>query len=284
MSKTATLYDKTGAAFKFDHEHDGKLYVRPLVKVVFQANYGDDYHEEEGFEPAGYIVAKAEDELFYAPPVEALNADIKAKTDELAALKAEAKKAVSDINSEKIAAERELQTAKRQLEQWMETHRSMFVLGKLLDGQVMYPLTVKGDRWHRDNEVPHIPAMQNSKYISLTSGDFEKGQKWVARRHSEDSYGSPFTFFETEEERAAAIQSQFETALQKFRNKPNFSTDSYSSALIYGTLVQWVRAHPSLKIPDDIEAMKAANDAGIVEQRKAKLAAELAAMSGEVTQ
>lgn len=36
MSKTATLYDKTGAAFSFDHEHNGTLYVRPLVKVVMQ--------------------------------------------------------------------------------------------------------------------------------------------------------------------------------------------------------------------------------------------------------
>lgn len=60
MSKTATLYDKTGAAFKLDHEHDGTLYVRPLVKVVTQTNYGDDFHEEEDFEPAAYIVAKAE--------------------------------------------------------------------------------------------------------------------------------------------------------------------------------------------------------------------------------
>lgn len=46
-----TLYDKTGAAFSFDHEHEGTAYVRPLVKVVIQSSYGDDMHEEEDYEP-----------------------------------------------------------------------------------------------------------------------------------------------------------------------------------------------------------------------------------------
>ncbi len=66
MDTTATLYDKTCAAFKLDHEHNGTLYVRPLVKVVMQStNYhGDDFNEEVDFEPAGYIVAKDEAELF----------------------------------------------------------------------------------------------------------------------------------------------------------------------------------------------------------------------------
>lgn len=52
-----TLYDKTGAAFMVDHEHDGFVYVRPMMTVVMQStNYsGDDFHEEETTEPARFI-------------------------------------------------------------------------------------------------------------------------------------------------------------------------------------------------------------------------------------
>ncbi|MQB09563.1 hypothetical protein DXT96_06800 [Agrobacterium sp. ICMP 6402] len=279
MSKTATLYDKTGAAFKLDHEHNGTLYVRPLVKVIMQTNYGDDFHEEEDFEPADYIVAKAEDELFYAPPVEAVDADLAAKRSELDALKAESKKVISDLQSKRFAAERELSASKAQLDRWMETHRVMMDLGKLLDGQVLYPLSVSKNGYHHAREIPRIPEMRQAAYLAITSGDFERGQKWVCKQYADDSYRTPFMFFETDEERAAVILSEFEATCAQFRVKPDFGMESYGTTLSYGLLLKWVQTHPALSIPDDIKEMKAAHDAALVEQRKASLAAELAAMS-----
>lgn len=280
MSKTATLYDKTGAAFKLDHEHDGTLYVRPLVKVIMQTNYGDDFHEEEDFEPAAYIVAKAEDELFYAPPVEALNADIKVKTEELEALKLEAKKVIQDLNTQKFAAESGLRNAKRQLEEWMKTHKGMIDLGKLLDGKVLYPLSVEENRYHGARSIPRIPKMKDIQGLRVEGGNFEKGKEWRARSWLSDSYSTDFQFFDTEEERATIILSEFEATCAKFRQKPDFTVDIYTTTrLHYGTLLEWVNAHPALSIPDDIKEMKAAHDAALVEQRKAALAAELAAMS-----
>lgn len=280
MDTTATLYDKTGAAFKLDHEHNGTLYVRPLVKVVMQTNYGDDYHEEEDFEPAAYIVAKDEAELFYAPPIPAVEAELVAKQAELDALKAERKKVVSELWSEKSAAEHELSTAKMQLERWMETHRVMMDLGKLLDGQVLYPLSVGKNHYHHARDIPRIPEMRSASYLSITSGNFESGQKWVAKKYAQDTYSIPFMFFDTYEERAAAIQSEFDAACQAFRQKPDFTVDIYTTTnLHYGTLLEWVKTHPALSIPDDIKEMKAAHDAALVEQRKAALAAELAAIS-----
>lgn len=277
---TELLYDKTGAAFSLDHEHAGKAYVRPMVKVVTQYGYGDDVHEDKYFEPAAYLVEMDRSDMFDTPPIVALNAEITAKTAELEALKAEAKKAMHELKSERSRLEYKLADAKRQLDQWMQTHRVMMDLGKLLDGQVLYPLSVGENDYHHARDIPRIPEMRNAAYLSITSGNFETGQKWVCKRYAEDNYRTPFRFFDTEEERAAVISSEFDITCAKFRERPNFDTTSYtySTTLHYGTLQEWVKTHPSLSIPDDIKAMKAANDAALVEQRKAKLAAELAAM------
>lgn len=279
---TATLYDKTGAAYSFDHEHDGTAYVRPLVKVNLQTIYGDDVHEEEGLEPAGYLVARDRSDLFEYLPLAAINEDFAAKLSELDALKAEAKKTVNELKSERSAAEYKLADAKRQLDQWMQTHRVMMDLGKLLDGQVLYPLGVSENHYHHARDIPRIPSMRYAAYLALTSGNFEDGLKWVCKQYGSDSYGLPFQFFDTEEERAAVIRSEFDLTCGKFRERPNFDTTSHTSTttLHYGTLLKWVETHPALSIPDDIKTMKAANDAALVEQRKAKLAAELAAMEG----
>jgi hypothetical protein len=93
-----------------------------------------------------------------------------------------------------------------------------------------------------------------------------------------DSHGSPFRFYDTEAERSAVIASEFDAACNQFRQRPNFDTTSHTTGttLHYGTLTKWVDAHPALSIPDDIEALKAENDANLVDARRAKLAAELA--------
>lgn len=274
------LYDKTGAAFSLDHEHEGTAYVRPLVKVFLQFGYGDDLHEEEDYEPAQYLVSMDRTSLFDAPPLAAINEEVAAKQSELDALKAEAKKALREINSQRSAAERELQAAKLQLDRWMESHRVMMDLGKLLDGQVLYPLSVSENHYHHARDIPRIPSMRYAAYLALTSGDFEDGKAWVCKRYGNDSYGSPFQFFDTEEERSAVIRSEFDATCAKFRERPNFDTTTYTTTttLHYGTLLEWVKVHPSLSIPEDIKAMKTANDAEIVERRKAALAAELAAI------
>jgi len=276
----ATLYDKTGAAFSLDHEIDGTAYVRPMVKVFTQYGYGDDVHEEEDIEPAKYLVAVERSSLFDAPPLVAINADIKAKTEELAAVKSEAKKVINELKSERFAAECKLADAKRQLDTWMESHRVMMDLGKLLDGAILYPLSVSENHYHHARDIPRIPGMRHASYLTLTSGNYEEGKKWAVKAYASDSYGSPFVFFDTEEERAAVIRSEFEITCGKFRERPNFDITTYSTGttLHYGTLLEWVKTHPALAIPDDIKAMKAANDAELVERRKAALAAELAAI------
>ncbi|NTG00059.1 hypothetical protein G6L30_07985 [Agrobacterium rhizogenes] len=279
MTDKAKLYDKTGAAFSFDHEHNGTIYVRPLVKVLIQSGYGDDIHETEDFEPAGYLVARDESALSYSPPLEAVDAEVSAKKAELDALKAESKKIIRDINSERSAAEYKLADAKRQLDQWMMTHKGMIDLGKLLDGKILYPLSVDKNHYHGARNIPHIPKMEDIRGLRVEGGDFEKGKEWTVKRYLSDHYHTSFQFFDTEEERAAVILSEFKATCAKFREKPNFTVDIYTTTnLHYGTLLEWVKTHPSLTIPDDIKALKAANDAELVERRKATLAAELEAI------
>lgn len=275
----ATLYDKTGAAFSLDHEIDGTAYVRPMVKVFTQSGYGDELHEEEDVEPARYLVAVERSSLFDKPPIVEINADIKAKTAELVALKAAAQKLIKELKAEKAAAEYKLADAKRQLDQWMQTHKGMIDLGKLLDGKVLYPLSVDENHYHRAREIPRIPKMGDIRGLRVEGGNFVEGKEWRAKTYMSDHYNISFQFFDTEEERAAVILSEFEATCAKFRQNPNFTVDIYTSTnLHYGTLMEWVTTHPALSIPEDIKAMKAANDAEIIEQRKAKLAAELAAM------
>lgn len=277
---TEMLYDKTGSAFTLDHEHEGTAYVRPLIKVVHQSTsyHGDDFHETEDYEPAEYLVAMDRDTLFDAPPVMAVNQEIADKQVELKALKSDAAKATKEINSARNDAESQLRAAKRQLDEWMKSHRVMMDLGKLLDGQVLYPLSVKENPYHHGRDIPRIPEMRNAGYLTIRSGDFEKGQKWVCKEYASDCYGSPFRFFDTEEERTAEIRSEFDATCQKFRENPNFDTTRHTTTtrLHYGTLTEWVKTHPALIIPSDIENMKANHDAELVEKHKIKLAAELA--------
>lgn len=273
------LYDKTGAAFAFDHEHDGKAYVRPMVKVFTQSGYGDDIHEAEGIEPAAYLVAMGRASLFEEPPRIELDADIVAKKAELAEIKAESEKVLNSFRSEKHKADLDLLTAKNQLKQWMQTHKGMIDLGKLLEGKILYPLSVEENSYHGGRNIPYIPKMKDISGLRVECGDFEKGKEWRVKRHLSDHYHTSFQFFDTEEERAAVIQSEFDATCRRFRERPNFAVDIYTSTnLHYGTLLKWVETHPALNIPDDIKAMKAANDADLVEKKKAKLAAELAAM------
>lgn len=277
-----TLYSRTGAAFTLDHEINGTAYVRPMVKMIFKSSnfQGDDFEQVEDFEPADYLVAIDRSALFDAPPVEQVNDDIVAKHAELKAVQAEAAKAIRQAKSDKAAADRELATAQRLLSDWMEKHRAMIDLGKLLDGKVLYPLSVSENSYHKGRNIPRIPEMRNAKYLAIHSGDFEKGQKWVCKQYAQDSYGSPFQFFNSEAERAAVIASEFEAACDQFRKNPNFDTTSHTTGttLHYGTLMKWVEIHPALSIPDDINAMKAEDAAKVAEARRAKLAAELAAM------
>lgn len=278
------LYDRTGAAFTLDHEFNGTAYVRPMVKMIFQSsNYqGDDIERAEDFEPADYLVAMESAALFDAPPVGQVNADIAEKQAELKAIQAETAKAVRQAKSDKSTAARELATAQRQLSEWMESHRVMIDLGKILDGQVLYPLSVSENPYHHGPSIPRIPEMGNANYLALTSVDSQKGEKWVLKRYSQDCWGNSFRFYDTEAERAAVISAEFLAVCDRFRKSPNFDTTSHTAGttLHYGTLMKWVGTHPALAIPDDIRAMKAADDAKVVEAKRAKLAAELAAMGG----
>lgn len=279
MTKAKWLYDKTGAAFSLDHEHNGKAYVRPMVKAITQYGYGDDVHEDEGYEPAAYLVEMDRADLFDAPPIVALNADIVAKAAELEALRAEAKKVISELKSERSKAEYQLADAKRKLDEWMKTHKGMIDLGKLLDGQVLYPLSVSQNSYHYARNIPHIPEMKKIGRLFVEGGDFEKGKEWRAQRYMSDIYDTPFQFFDTAEERAAVIQAEFDATCDAFRKAPNFEVDIYTTTrLHYGTLLEWVKTHPALSIPDDIKAMKADHEAEVVRAKKAALAAQLAAM------
>lgn len=271
------LYDKSGAKFFFDHEIEGTVYVRPAIKV-FSVSY-DEYQEEEE-EAADYIVARKRDELFDAPPVEVIDADLKAKQDELNQLKRETQRIKRESDAALRKAEFELNAAQRQLKDWMEKHKVMIDLGKLIEGKILYPLTVRQSSYHNTFDVPRIPETKNAGYLTLTGGDWESGKAWRCKRYSSDSYGSEFQFFDTEEERVTVISDAFASACEAFRKQPNFSEEgkTYSTRLDFGTLQLWVEKYSYLTIPNDILAAKKDDESRKVAKRREKLSAELAKM------
>lgn len=281
------LYNKTGAAFEVDHEIGETAYVRPMVKVVMQStNYsGDDFHEETDYEAADYLIAVDRASLFGSPPVEQVNADIAAKRAEMESLRSEAAKELRRISRDRAEADNALAEAKRQFNEWMSKHRVMVDLGKLLDGKVLYPLTFRLNHYHKAPEIPRIPDMRNASLLHLTSGNFESGKPWVAKGYASDPYGSPFRFFDTEEDRSEVIASEFEAACAHFRKRPNFDTTSYTAetTLHYGTLLKWMETHPALSIPEDIQEMKAEHDVEVSHKHREKLAAELADLERKST-
>jgi hypothetical protein len=279
------LYDKTGAAFELDHQIDGVSYVRPMVKVVMQsATYsGDDFHEEEAFEPADFLVARNTSELFDAPPIAQVDGEIKAKREELRAFIADAKRQEREAQEAKRKAERELFQAKRDLERWRAEHKVMSDLGRLLDGATLYPLTIQNSSYHNGPDIPIIPNMRNASYLQLSGGNWETGKSWSCKNYASDGYGYDFRFYDTEEERAEAIKAAFDRACDAFRKAPNFSDEgrTYSTRLDFGRLSKWIEAHPTLRIPEDIVAAKSADDEAKLKARRAKLAAELAGLEAK---
>ena len=273
------LYDKSGAKFFFDHEHEGTVYVRPVI-TVFSVSCDDDYQEEVGEEAADYIVARKRDELFDAPPVEVVDTEIKAKQAELNQLKSEAQRIKRESDAAIRKAELELNSAQRQLKDWMEEHKVMIDLGNLIEGKTLYPLTIFKSPYHATFEVPMIPETKNAGHLTLFDGDWESGKAWRCKRYSSDSYGSEFQFFDTEEERAAVISDAFASACEAFRKQPNFSEEGETySKLDFGTLQLWVKRYSYLAIPDDILAAKKDDESRKIAERREKLSAELASIS-----
>lgn len=273
------FYDKAGAKFFFDHEVEGTVYVRPVIKV-FSVSYDDDYQEEEE-EAADYIVARKRDELFDAPPVEIIDTEIKAKQAELNQLKSEHQRIKRESDADLRKAQLELKSAQRQLKDWMAEHKIMIDLGNLIEGKTLYPLTIRKSSYHDTFEVPRIPETKNAGYLILSGGDWESGKSWHCKRYSSDTYGSEFQFFDTEEERTAIISDAFANACEAFRKQPNFSEEgkTYSTRLDFGTLQLWVKKYSYLAIPDDILAAKKDNEAKKIAERREKLSAELVSLS-----
>lgn len=281
----ALLYDKEGSIFALDHEHEGRAYVRPMVLVIErEAGFDGTLHDEtEDYEPAEYLVAVDRADLFEAPPIQVLDEEIVARQSRIGALKEDAARIVSKLKADRCAAERELEAAKRKLGDWMKSHRVMLDLGKLLDGEVLYPLSVEKNFYHKSPSVPRIPSMKGAQYLAISGGDFEKGQKWIVKRHGRDCHDAPFRFYDTEEERAAAIRTEFDEACDAFRKSPNFETARHTSSttLHFGTLKSWIEAHPSLSMPSDIEELKAEHDKLAADERRAKLQAQLDEIDAE---
>lgn len=274
------FYDKKGSVYMLDHMLGDKAYVRPMVKVIVQTtNYlGDDYDEFEEYEPASYLIEMNREDLFSSSPVQKIDEEISEKIKEFSTLKKEIASEMSALKAEKEATERELISAKRQLEDWQKKHRVIQDIGKLMDGVTLYPLSTPSETYISHSSYYNMPTIPNPMYwrkLVLLHGNFKAGQPWVYERTGfvDNSYGSPFLFFETEEERNAEIREQFKKACEKFVRSSNPDLRGYHD------LVKWTKTYQFLVLPKEVEAIKVAEEQRTVQKKREELEAQLASLN-----
>lgn len=271
----SNLYDKSGGVFRVRYAVDDIVFANPAIILVDEET-GDAVGEDW----AEYLVERKRSELFDKPPTELVEAEISEKLKQLQALTVETFREKTAAENDLRKARAELDSAKRELSEWMRKHKIMMDLGKLLDGKTLYPLTVNENSYHRGPNIPVIPSMANARYLRLGGGNWETGNSWSCEAYGSDNYGQSFQFFDTEDERTAVISAQFSAACDLFRKKPDWTAETWtaSTRMNWATLNAWINRHPHLSIPDDILQMKAANDAAQIAAKKAALAAELSAI------
>ncbi|QGH74951.1 hypothetical protein MAL1_00205 [Bacteriophage DSS3_MAL1] len=283
FDKGQTLYTLDGTYVEFDHEHEGTAYVYPIQTVVIQCTtyHGDDFDELEDERVADHLIAVPMDKLTTDRPIPALDAEIIKKKEELDAIKAATARAAKEKEQAQRRIDMELADSQRRMDQWKEKHRVFDVLGRMLDGEDLFPLEEVKNPYHKSWAVPYIPEWKDVKVVTLKHGNMHNSSPWTVNR----SYGDStymVRFFDTEEERTARVSELFDTACEDFRKKPDYGTEgkTYTTRLDYGTLQRWREKHPHLSLPQDIVDAKVASDAAAKEAQKARLQQQLEALEG----
>lgn len=260
MTPNDVMYTKSGQMVEVWRVLEDTVLVHPMVKVIYQ----DDYRQEEEYEPSDRLMRVAPHDLSETPPVDVIDQEILDKRQELADLK----RSFEAERAEALRAKAEMASAERQLEQWKSKHQHFIDLGRLLDGDPMFPLHSPDNHYHGGPSIPSIPKWRDVKFMCITPNVFRNEERWQIYQHSDYS-GCTLRFFYSEEEREAFVTTRFAEACDKFRKNPDFGTTSHTTTptLHYGTLEKWCTEFPHLSIPDDVVSGKAEADA---EKKKAE--------------
>lgn len=269
---TETLYTKSGQAVVVDARVGSTIYARPMMKVAYQI--GEDELEEVG-EPSESISKFDVTELFKRPPVAIINEEIELATAKMESAHALLRKEQQELTREKISAEKELCAAQRTLEQWKKKHQVISDLGRLLDGEEIFPLCAVDRSYFSAPNIPYVPEMKLMDLLTLSGGDRE----WRLKSYSGSE--QKLRFFHSEQDRLNFISAQFDTVLSAFHKRPNYSDDgkTYSTTLDFGLLSRWVERHPHLAMPEDVIAGKKSHEDTQRSARAEKLKAELESLS-----
>ena len=240
------------------------------MKVAYDDGY-ERYDEEEA---ADHIEVFPLSELFREKPVKAVDAEIAAKTEELKSINDSLEKANRAASQERASIQSELSKCKADLERWKSEHQHFIDLGRLLDGEPMFPLHAPKSPYHKGNQIPSVPDWKNVDFITVTPRVYRGEESWQCRR-GDVGGGWTLRFFHSEQSRNDFVSGLFDETCQHFRDAPNFSTEgkTYSTRLDYGRLEAWCEEYEFLAIPSDIVTMKeeadrAASEKAIAEMEK----------------
>lgn len=284
--KGQTVYTQNGNAVVFDHEHDGMGYVYPLIIVQSTTYHGDDYEEHEV--EADHLLAVTMDRLYPKAPiakleerVAELQEQIKSSQKQADANRREVMRDLNDLVAQRDSAEKEYQV-------WRERHPLFDEIRMLMQGIEIFPLCADTNNYYHAPNVPYIPKQSEIHYLNLRpSGKKDTPFKWVGGvgKYRPTSRDRTIIFFKTEQERTAFIAKQFEEVCEKFRSKPDYKEDSYSTRLGYGTLKVWADRFSSfLAIPGDIEDGYKAHVQAQLDAKRQRLEDELKSLNqGDAT-
>jgi len=285
FTKGQTLYTPVGDPVEFSFLHDGNAYVHPIQTIICQStNYsGDDYEEFEDERVSPSLIEVDPSALYIKPPIKKLDDEIAARRTELERLKSEYATTSRDVDRGIRVMQADMRTFKTDLERFRTEHKAIHDLGRMLDGQELFPLNVEINHYHKAHSVPMIPDWKDVKCLTIKHSRKANKDCWTIQRLHTDSYYD-VRFFDTEEERSECIFDAFVKTCEAFRKKPDYAQrgGTYTTSLDYGTLERWVTTHDGLVIPDDIVAGLEQYRRDAEARRKEKLLAELAGLGGEL--
>lgn len=276
FEKGKTYYLETGERVAFDHAHDATAYVRPILTVYHE----DEYERYEDEEVSGHLISVPMRKLLQKPPVHVLDMVISDKKKAIEEIEADKRKAISASREAIREVNAELAAAKADHERWMSEFSIFRDIGRVLDGNEIYPLHYRKSAYHRGHDVPIIPSLQRVNLLSVVASGAQSEKPWTfTKKGGGLDYRIACRIFHSETERAEFIFGLFDDACSKFRENPNYSVEgkTYTTRLDFGTLERWCKVHEHLAIPEDICSGKAEADAEIKRQKVEKLKADLQA-------
>ena len=237
-----TVYDASGKAFEYHHEHAGVVYVYPIFECE-DPNGG--YYDVRGEHMVGLS------KVFAEPPRQKLADTLIKLYEEIAAKKDEA----ANLRKEIYETRGSLDGEKKELARWRDEFGALNMIGRMMDGQPVVMLIVKVHEW----TPPEAAGTREAAAVQLRYDPSKKAWRFAKPRRGTYAEGHDhIEIFNTVDEANTFVSAAFDALCGKVRTAmAGDSIKVFSESYTHTTphickLREWVKAWPHLSIPEDI--------------------------------